>query len=354
MQMLKTGLWISLAGGLTAGEEPYLTFNTHPLGSSEAPLVVQTYLPDPGLDAAVFAQHRKGQTVAKYKVTTGRDVQGEDRPIDGLPAAIAVSFGPRLAYVFDPVECRLLYAWQGGFLDFTPYWGDPLTGLRVGNDYVPQLVGILFHQTAGAHPLSINGKRIGELGEPEYLGYRLERGVPRFSFRVGGYTLQVIIRPLEAEFSFAAEWSSTPAAKLAWSEAGVSAAGADTGTMLVRVVGKKLGEYQGYQVVVDVSEPNPATGGALFNSYGCAACHSIDGSNGHGPSVGGIAGTLRELEGVEKPILVDAAYLRESITEPNTKISKGYPPNYMPPYKLPAKELESLVLYIQSLGTEPE
>lgn len=349
---LQTALCASLAVMLTAGAQPYLTFNNRPLGSLDEPLVMQTYLPDPGLDAAVFAYHQKGRTVAKYNVGKGRDVEGEDPPIDGLPAAIAVSFGPRLAYVFDPVECRILYAWQGGFLDFTPYWGDPSTGSRVGNDYVPRLVGTLFHKTAGKHPLSIGGQSVSELGQPDYLGYRLEKGVPRFSFRLGGHTLEVVVRPLDAELSFAAEWSITPAAKLAWNEAEISAAG--EGKMLVRVSGKKLAEYQGYKVDVDVSQPNVPAGATLFNSYGCAACHSIDGSKGHGPSVGGIAGTLRDLDGAEKPVLADAAYLLESITEPNAKIAKGYPPNYMPPFKLPEKELASLVLYIQSLGTEPE
>lgn len=349
---LKTALWIGLAAGLPAGAEPYLTFNNRPIGSPKQPLVMQTYLPDPGLDEAVFAHHHKGQTVAKYNAGKGRDVPGEDPPIDGLPAAIAVSFGPQLAYVFDPVECRILYAWQGGFLDFTPYWGDPKTGSRVGNDYVPRLVGTLFHRTAGKHPLSIDGKSVCELGEPEYLGYTLENGVPRFSFRVGGHALQVMVRPLDTEFSYVAEWSSTAAAKLSWTEEDTRAAG--VGRMRVSVTGTKLGEYHGYKVDVDVSSPNAAAGGILFNSYGCAACHSVDGSKGHGPSVGGIAGTLRELDGVEKPVLVDSAYLLESIREPNAKISKGYPPNYMPPFKLPEKELASLVLYIQSHGSQPE
>jgi mono/diheme cytochrome c family protein len=352
VRRLQATLLASLAGILTVGAQPYLTFNNRPIGSPGEPLVMQTYLPDPGLDPAVFAQHRKGQTVAKYNVGQGRDVQGEDPPIDGLPAAIAVSYGPQLAYVFDPVECRILYAWQGGFLDFTPYWGDTETGSRVGNDYVPRLVGTLFHQASGPHPLSIGGKRASELGPPEYLGYTLEKGVPRFSFRLGGHVLRLLVRPLETEFSFVAEWSSEPPVKLAWSENDLKAKG--EGTLELKTLGKPLAQHQGYKANVDVSIPTVAAGAALFNNYGCAACHSIDGSKGHGPSVGGIAGTLRALEGTEKPAMADAAYLLESIIEPNAKISKGYPPNYMPPFKLPGKELESLVLYIQSLATQPE
>ena len=46
----------------------------------------------------------------------------------------------------------------------------------------------------------------------------------------------------------------------------------------------------------------------------------------------------------------DAAYLKESIQAPNAKSAKGFPPGYMPPYQMSEKEVDSLVLYIQSLS----
>jgi hypothetical protein len=54
-------------------------------------------------------------------------------------------------------------------------------------------------------------------------------------------------------------------------------------------------------------------------------------------------------------VVADEAYVRESILTPNAKTAKGFPPNYMPPYQLKPLEVDSLVLYIQSLAnSSPE
>jgi mono/diheme cytochrome c family protein len=352
-EMRRLILGMTLAGMLPLAAEPLLTFNPRPLGSVGEPLVVQSYFPDPGLEAAVFGHHQSGLVAAKYDPENGRDVKGEEKPVAGIAAGIGVNFGPQLSYVFDTVECRLLYAWQGGFMDFTPYWGNDKTGSRVSNNYTPQLVGNLFFLAAGKNPLCIDGKNLSELGAPQFLGYQLEKGVPRFIFKIGAHELRVIFRPSETPLSLTAEWSATPAAKLSWEEPGAAAV-AGQGTLAVTTTGKLIKEYQGYKVNVDLTTPNVAAGETLFNSYGCSGCHSIDGSKGHGPSVGLIAGTSQPIEGSEKPVLVDTAYLIESITAPNAKVVKGYPPNYMPPFKLPEKEVLSLALYIQSLGKQPE
>ena len=39
-----------------------------------------------------------------------------------LPAAIAVALPGKVSYCFDAAECRLRYAWTGGFIDGSPYW----------------------------------------------------------------------------------------------------------------------------------------------------------------------------------------------------------------------------------------
>lgn len=339
---------VLFAATLPLAAEPYLNYNNRPLGSEDAPLVIQTYLPDPDIDPAVFPNHHKGEPAPKYSPQEGRDVKGTEAPVAGLPAAIAVSFGPRLAYVFDPIECRPIYAWQGGFLDFTPYWGDEKRGSRVAKDYVPRLAGILFYKARGTHPLSIDGKPVEK---PEYIGYSLEKGIPRYEFKAGGHTVSATIRPSGGEFSYHAEWSVTPGAELTWKEGGVTASGKDKLTL--HQTGSNLGEYQGYKVKIDLSKPNIDAGETLFNNYGCIGCHSTDGSKGHGPTLAGLAGSMHEIEGSDQRIEADTAYLLESISNPNAKIAKGYPPNYMPPFQLPEKELQSLVLFIQSIG-KPE
>lgn len=342
-------LMFSLLGLLPLSAQPLLTFNNRPLGTEEVPLVTHNYLPDPELDEAVFANHSKGAPAPKYSPQVGRDVEGTEEPVAGLPAAVAVSFGPSLAYVFDPIECRPMYAWQGGFLDFTPYWGDEKRGSRVGKDYVPRLVGILFHKAEGVHPLSIDGKAVVK---PEYVGYSLEKGVPRFEFKAGDHLVKLMIRPAKEEFSYAAEWTVSPSAKLAWAEGDFRTEGKD-GKLSYVFKGKNLGEFQGYKIKADLSKANVDAGEALYNAYGCIGCHSTDGSKGHGPTLAGLAGSMKEIEGAEKKIEADKAYLFESIKNPNAKIAKGYPPNYMPPFQLKDVEIDSLVLFLQSIG-KPE
>ena len=125
------------------------------------------------------------------------------------------------------------------------------------------------------------------------------------------------------------------------------------GKLAFTYTGKTLGTYQGYKVKIDLRKANAQAGETLFNNYGCVACHSLDGSKGHGPSVGGLADSMVELEGAAKPVKADREYLLESIKTPNAKIVKGYPPNYMPPFDLRDVEYDSLILFIQSLG-KPE
>jgi len=335
-------------GALPLAAQPLLTFNNRPLGSVEAPLVIQSYLPDPGIDAAVFAQHHKGLVASGYSPKEGRDTDGKEKPGAGLPAGIAVSMGPQLAYVFDPIECRPMYAWQGGFLDFTPYWGDEKRGSRVSKDYVPRLVGTLFYKAEGEHPLSIDGKPVRN---PEYVGYSLEKGVPRFEFKAGGHLVKAIIRPAKDSFSYEAEWTCDAPAKLAWKEGAFSAAG--DGKMTCAFTGKSLGDFHGFEIKVDLSKANAKAGETLFGAYGCSGCHSMDGSKGYGPSLAGLADSTKELEGAAEKVQADAAYLFESIKNPNAKIAKGYPPNYMPPFQLRDVEINSLVLFIQSIA-KPE
>ncbi|WP_367874438.1 c-type cytochrome [Luteolibacter sp. Populi] len=348
--MRKTFLLLGLGLQPLLGQH-LLTYNNRPLGSIEEPLVMSTYLPDPGLDAAVFARHHSSAPAPKYNPGKGEDVPGEEKPIPAIAAAYAVSFGPALAYTFDSTECRPLYAWQGGFLDMTSYWGDEKRGSRVSFDYIPRLVGNLFYKTSGPHPVSIGGKSVEELGGPVYVGYTLLKGVPRFEFKAGNHLVSVTMRPSKKEQSFDAEVTCEPPAPIAWKDGDFSAEG--NGKLAFTYTGKTLGTYQGYKLKIDLRKANVQAGETLYNSYGCIACHSLDGSKGHGPSLGGLADEMVELEGDARPVKADREYLLESIKTPNAKIAKGYPPNYMPPFGIPDVEYDSLILFIQSLS-KPE
>lgn len=90
-------------------------------------------------------------------------------------------------------------------------------------------------------------------------------------------------------------------------------------------------------------------GEKLATKLACVTCHSTDGSAKTGPTWKGLAGHKVELADGTTAV-ADEAYLRESITDPNSKVVKGYQP-VMPAFKglVTQKQLDALVAYIKSL-----
>jgi cytochrome c oxidase subunit 2 len=88
----------------------------------------------------------------------------------------------------------------------------------------------------------------------------------------------------------------------------------------------------------------------LYQEKGCVACHSVDGSQRVGPSFKGLFGKKEKVltAGKERTVVVDEAYIRKYIMEPNVDIVVGYPP-IMPPQKLIEDELNELINYIKEL-----
>jgi cytochrome c oxidase subunit 2 len=91
-------------------------------------------------------------------------------------------------------------------------------------------------------------------------------------------------------------------------------------------------------------------GKRLFSEKGCTGCHTITGATLVGPSLKGAFGHEVELEGGQK-ITMDENYIRESLTEPNAKLVKGFQP-LMPTFKgtLSEDEMGALIAYIKSLS----
>ncbi len=165
-----------------------------PMGTRERPFVMRSFVPNPNLGDAVLTHYDRGLPAKAYSVSTGEDVEGKDvAAIPGLPTGIAVSFGPEFAYVWDSTECRLLYAWTGGFLDMTPYWGGGTGGGRRSSDYVPWLEGTLIYKAAGAPPIETSGKPV----KPKFRGYRVLSGNPEFSYELGDLKIHEHITPTD-------------------------------------------------------------------------------------------------------------------------------------------------------------
>lgn len=88
------------------------------------------------------------------------------------------------------------------------------------------------------------------------------------------------------------------------------------------------------------AQGDPAAGKAVFASQGCGGCHTFQaaGTNGQiGPNLD------QALQGK------DAAFVHESIAEPNAEVAQGFQPNVMPQdygQKLSEKQLDDLVAFL--------
>ena len=102
------------------------------------------------------------------------------------------------------------------------------------------------------------------------------------------------------------------------------------------------------QIAEELSATPEGSGQLLVANNGCAACHSIDGAVGIGPTWLGLFGSQEEL--TDGTILtVDDAYLTESIHAPQAKIVAGFENQLMPVYGFTDEEIENIVAYIKTL-----
>jgi mono/diheme cytochrome c family protein len=87
---------------------------------------------------------------------------------------------------------------------------------------------------------------------------------------------------------------------------------------------------------------NPAAGKQVFAANGCASCHTF--------TPAGATGTVGpDLSKVLKG--KSAAFIRQSVVDPNAVIAAGYQPNIMPQnfgQTLSAKQLNDLIAFLQS------
>lgn len=93
-------------------------------------------------------------------------------------------------------------------------------------------------------------------------------------------------------------------------------------------------------------------GRQLFLGTGCGACH-MQGSASLAPDLHGVSGKPQPMAD-GSVVIADADYLREAILTPHLKIVKGYPA-VMPAYagQFSAAQIDSLVAYVQSIGSNP-
>ena len=97
------------------------------------------------------------------------------------------------------------------------------------------------------------------------------------------------------------------------------------------------------------SEALPEQGRVLAQTKGCVACHTVDGSPGVGPTWKGLFGKTETMAD-GSTALVDEAYVKAFIRNPQARAVKGFAP-IMPKIDLTDDELAALTSYIRSNGS---
>lgn len=95
-------------------------------------------------------------------------------------------------------------------------------------------------------------------------------------------------------------------------------------------------------------EPAVARGRAIAQDVGCTSCHSTGTTDGLGPGWGDTWGTEREMAD-GSTVVVDEAYLRRSITDPDAQVVAGFNP-IMPRVHLSDDELDDVVAYLREVA----
>ncbi len=93
-------------------------------------------------------------------------------------------------------------------------------------------------------------------------------------------------------------------------------------------------------------------GPELLTVKGCLACHTTDGTPKIGPTFKGIFGKKETVvrDGKERELVVDEAFIKQSILQPEIDRVKGFPP-IMPSHKgvLTDVEIEEIIEYLKTL-----
>lgn len=96
------------------------------------------------------------------------------------------------------------------------------------------------------------------------------------------------------------------------------------------------------------------TGQALYDQFGCADCHAMDGSQDIAPALNDIKGKSQVIlvDGVEQTITIDREYLRRAILNPEADLVKGFDA-LMPPFEgeIEPEQLELMIDFL--LGEAP-
>ena len=127
--------------------------------------------------------------------------------------------------------------------------------------------------------------------------------------------------------------------------------GAAHSAMLAKMNVVPMPEFEKWLLENDEGLTLAQKGEKLYNSKGCIACHSTDGSVKVGPSWRGLFGKPQHTLATGDTVTADENYVRESILNPNAKLVKGFSAGLMPAQQglLTEEQLIALIEYIKTL-----
>jgi azurin len=102
------------------------------------------------------------------------------------PASIAVGMLGDISYCWDAGQCRLRYAWKGGFVDMERTWSGK------GKEKT-DIVGVVFYREEIDYPLKLGkGKEIPKV---KFKGYRMKNRYPTFLYTINEAEVEERILP---------------------------------------------------------------------------------------------------------------------------------------------------------------
>ena len=124
--------------------------------------------------------------------------------------------------------------------------------------------------------------------------------------------------------------------------------GLDHSRMRGQVIAMRPADYADWLAAQHPERSLAEQGAALYDAYGCAACHA-SGASARAPSLAGLYGTRVQLKGGAK-VRADRDYLRRAILEPNQDVVAGFKP-IMPSYKgqMDESQVLALIAYLETL-----
>ncbi|MFY7819010.1 MAG: c-type cytochrome [Akkermansiaceae bacterium] len=171
---------IEMPSMVHVGDEGLRAIYTHVMKVSEGVKVKKQEAGDPYASSAVYAARPQVQRI--FLPNAG-------------PASIAVALDQTNSLCWDAGECRLRYAWNGGFIDGFPYW-------RGNGSSVAALVGTVKY-TEAASPF-------GPVSEMKFLGYNLKDKLPTFRYKIGTRTVTERFTPVKEGIGFQRTFTIAP------------------------------------------------------------------------------------------------------------------------------------------------